>query len=91
MFVPEGQPELHHHRLCPRHSLCRTTAAENDEAAACRHVEADLVINGSPDYSNHLSDVPCPLPQRIKRVHMSIASLLMQLSPSARLGAKYLL
>jgi hypothetical protein len=38
----------------------------------------------SPDYSNHLSDVPCPLPRRIKRVHMSIASPLMQPSPIGR-------
>jgi hypothetical protein len=38
----------------------------------------------SPDYSNHLSDVPCPLPRRIKRVHTSIASPLMQPSPIGR-------
>src|ERR1700736_3069609 len=28
----------------------------------------------SPDYPNHLSNVPCPLPRRIERVRMSIAS-----------------
>ena len=28
----------------------------------------------SPDYSNHLSDVPSPLPRRIERVRMSITS-----------------
>src|ERR1700736_804252 len=38
----------------------------------------------SPDYPNHLSDVPCPLPRRIKRVRMSIASPLMQPSPYGR-------
>ena len=32
----EGQPEFHHHHLCPRHSLCRTTAAENDEVISIR-------------------------------------------------------
>jgi hypothetical protein len=30
----------------------------------------------SPDYPNHLSDVPRPLPRRIERVLMSIASLI---------------
>src|ERR1700730_699524 len=29
---------------------------------------------GSSDYSNHLSDVPSPVPRRIERVLMSIAS-----------------
>jgi len=40
-------------------------------AAALRDVEAaTLATNGSPPTtSNHLSDVPCPLPRRIKRVH----------------------
>ena len=34
--------------------------------------------------TNHLSDVPCPLPRRIERVPMSIASPLMQPSPNGR-------
>src|SRR6202795_1003875 len=38
----------------------------------------------SPDYPNHLSDVPCPLPRRIERVRVSIASPLIQPSPNAR-------
>src|SRR6202043_3126922 len=38
----------------------------------------------SPDYPNHLSDVPCPLPRRIERVRVSIASPLMQPSPNGR-------
>src|SRR5262249_46290790 len=38
----------------------------------------------SPDYPNHLSDVPRPLPRRIERVRVSIASPLMQPSPSGR-------
>ena len=38
----------------------------------------------SPDYSDHPSDVPCPLPRRIKRVRVSIASPLMQPSPNGR-------
>src|SRR6202795_4231968 len=40
----------------------------------------------SPDYPNHLSDVPCPLPRRIERVHMSIAYPLIQPSPNGRRG-----
>jgi hypothetical protein len=38
----------------------------------------------SPDYPNHHPDVPCPLPRRIKRVRVSIASPLMQPSPIGR-------
>ena len=35
-------------------------------------------------FPNHLSDVPCPLPRRIERVRVSIASPLMQPSPNGR-------
>jgi hypothetical protein len=38
----------------------------------------------SPDYPNHLSDVPRPLPRRIERVSVSIASPLVQPSPNGR-------
>src|SRR5262249_16687186 len=38
----------------------------------------------SPDYSNHLFDVPSPLPRRIKRVRASIASPLTRPSPNGR-------
>src|SRR5450631_2623294 len=38
----------------------------------------------SADYPNHLSDVPCPLPRRIERVRVSIASPLIQPSPFDR-------
>src|SRR5258708_6969966 len=38
----------------------------------------------SPDYPNHHPDVPRPLPRRIKRVRVSIASPLMQPSPNGR-------
>ena len=38
----------------------------------------------SPDYPNHLSDVPCPLPRRIERVRVSIASPLTRPSPNGR-------
>src|SRR5450631_3492191 len=38
----------------------------------------------SPDYPNQLSDVPCPLPRRIERVRVSIASPLIQPSPNGR-------
>jgi hypothetical protein len=41
-------------------------------------------MTGLPDYPNHLSDVPCPLPRRIERVLVSIASPLMQPSPNGR-------
>ena len=50
-----------------------------------RHRSCDLrPKRASPDYPDHLSDVPCPLPRRIKRVLMSIASPLMQPSPNGR-------
>src|ERR1700680_2998800 len=38
----------------------------------------------SPDYPNHLSNVPCPLPRRIERVRVSIASPLTRPSPNGR-------
>ena len=41
-------------------------------------------LTGLPDYPNHLSDVPCPLPRRIERVRVSIASPLMLPSPFDR-------
>ena len=41
-------------------------------------------MTGLPHYPNHLSDVPCPLPRRIERVRVSIASPLMQPSPNGR-------
>ena len=59
----------------------------------CRHgrrpfrdVEAATLTRDGPPpiYSNHLSDVPCPLPRRIERVRVSIASPLMQPSPVSR-------
>jgi hypothetical protein len=55
-------------------------------AVAFRNVEAaTLARNGSPPLTtNHLSDVPCPLPRRIERVRVSIASPLMQPSPNGR-------
>src|SRR6266851_368931 len=55
-------------------------------AAALRDVEAaTLTRNGSPPITtNHPSDVLCPLPRRIKRVRVSIASPLVQPSPNGR-------
>jgi hypothetical protein len=44
----------------------------------------DRVVQTAPDYPNHLSDVPCPLPRRIERVRVSIASPLVQPSPNDR-------
>jgi hypothetical protein len=38
----------------------------------------------SPDYPNHCSDVPCPIPRRIERVRVSISSPLMQPSQLGR-------
>jgi hypothetical protein len=43
-----------------------------------------LSLRVSPDYSHHPSDVPCPLPRRIARVLMSIASPLTRPSPIGR-------
>mgnify|MGYP003541530896 CR=1 FL=1 len=55
-------------------------------AVAFRNVEdATLASDGSPPITtNQLSDVPCPLPRRIERVRVSIASPLMQPSPNGR-------
>jgi len=52
-------------------------------AAALRDVEAaTLTTNGSPPInSNHLSDVPCPLPRRIKRVHCRLLPRWCSLPP----------
>jgi hypothetical protein len=38
----------------------------------------------SPDYPRHLPNVPCPLPRRAERVHMSIASPFARPSPLFR-------
>src|SRR5436190_287217 len=56
------------------------------QTVAARDVEGATLTHGriSPDYSNHLSDVPCPLPRRIERVLVSISSPLMQPSPNGR-------
>src|SRR4030088_942998 len=43
-------------------------------------------VASSPDYPNHLSNVPCPLPRRIERVRVSIASPLARPSPNGRRG-----
>jgi hypothetical protein len=55
-------------------------------AAAQSDVEAaTFARNGSPPLTtNHLSDVPCLLPRRIKRVRVSITSSLVQHSPNGR-------
>ena len=55
-------------------------------AAACRTVEAaTLASNGSPPITRTtLSDVPCPLPRRIERVRVSIASPRVRPSPNGR-------
>ena len=45
------------------------------DAAARRTLRPPSHQTGLPDYPNHLSNVPCPLPRRIERVHMSIALL----------------
>ena len=53
--------------------------------AYCDAEAATLVRDGSPPVTaNHPSDVPCPLPRRIKRVRVSIASPLMLPSPFDR-------
>src|SRR5882672_11469656 len=50
--------------------------------AACCYLEAATRV--SPDYPNHHSGVPCPLPGRIAWVRVSIASPLVQPSPNGR-------
>jgi hypothetical protein len=53
---------------------------------ACRDVEAaTLARDGSPPITRTtFSDVPCPLPRRIERVRVSIASPLTRPSPNGR-------
>jgi len=69
----------------PASTLLRPCPTPADAAACCDVEAATLARDGSPpDYPNHLSDVPCPLPRRIKRVHVSIASPLVQPSPNGR-------
>ena len=76
-------PLLHRHYPASSLLLPRPTPAV---AAARSGVEAaTLARNGSPPITtNHLSDVPCPLPWRIERVRVSIASPLVQPSPNGR-------
>ena len=54
--------------------------------ASYNTVEAATLAAGrvSPDDPHHPSDVPCPLPRRIERVHVSIASPLARPSPNGR-------
>jgi len=53
--------------------------------SACCDIEAaTLAITGLPRYSKHPSDVPCPLPRRTRRVHVSIAFPPMRPSPIGR-------
>jgi hypothetical protein len=84
-FAPPALPGLVMSETCSACTLqrpCPTPAV----ATACRDVEAATLANdGSPPITtNHLSDVPCPLPRRIERVRVSIASPLMQPSPNGR-------
>src|ERR1700732_4887515 len=63
-----------------------TTPSDSRHGRRLRDVEAaTLACDGSPpDYPNPLSDLPCPLPRRIERVRVSIASPLIQPSPNGR-------
>jgi hypothetical protein len=45
---------------------------------------ATLPAMGLPRFTDHLPDVPCPLPRRIERVHMSIACPSVLPSPLCR-------
>src|SRR5450631_1298039 len=78
-------PLLHRHYPASSLLLPRPTPAV---AAALRDVEAaTLARNGSPPITtNHLSDVPCPLPRRIERVRVSIASQLAGAFPKWQEG-----
>jgi hypothetical protein len=67
------------------------TLSDSRRGRRLRRVEAaTLTTNGSPPITtNHLSDVPCPLPRRIKQVRVSIASPLVQPSPiGGRVGIR---
>ena len=92
-FAPPALPGLVMSETCSACTLqrpCPTPAV----AAAQGNVEAaTLATDGSPPMTtNHLSVMPkacfarwpCPLPRRIERVRVSIASPLMQPSPNGR-------
>jgi hypothetical protein len=56
------------------------------DSRQCRRLKATLRPlpshqTGLPRLPEHLSDVPCQLPRRIERVHVSIASPLTRPSP----------
>src|ERR1700738_2293351 len=53
-------------------------------ARAEDHLHVRCVQRDRLRVPTHLPDVPSPLPRRIKRVHVSIASPLMQPSPNGR-------
>src|ERR1700738_5401490 len=79
-------PSLHRHYPASTVILpCPTPAC----AAARSDVEAaTLAPNGSPPITRTtFSDVPCPLPRRIERVLLSIASPLTRTSDSSRASA----
>jgi len=60
-----------------------TTPSESRHGRRLRDVEAaTLALDGSPPITRNT--LPCPLPRRIERVRVSIASPLMQPSPNGR-------
>lgn len=63
-----------------------TALSDSRHGRRLRDVEAaTLARDGSPPITrNHHSDVPCPLPRRIERVRLSIASPLMLPTPFDR-------
>ena len=65
---------------------CWRAVGSRRHPAACRACwAATLAPDGSPPINRtHLSDVPCPLPRRIERVRVSIASPLTRPSPNGR-------
>ncbi len=76
-------PSLHrHYPVSPVLWPCPTPAGTAALMAALRPLPS--CRTGLPRYPHHPSNVPCPLPRRIKRVHMSIASPFTRPSPKLR-------
>src|SRR5262249_24061097 len=62
----------------------RSKSAHLPHLEVCAFTARYTLIRSPPLTTNHPADVPCPLPRRIERVRVSIASPLMQPSPSGR-------
>jgi hypothetical protein len=71
-------------RRYPASSVIRPCPTPADIAIQDGVEAATLMPTGLPRFPHHLSGVPCPLPRRIGRVHVSITSPSVRPSPFCR-------